>query len=77
MEILLSLLSKVWGYIVGGLALVAAVFAIRRSGAKAEQDKEQAQAAKEMKDASEIDDNVRKLSESDIDKRMSKYIRKN
>lgn len=70
------MLAKLWGYIIGAGVILAGIFAIRRSGVKAEQQREQALSAKESKVANEIDTSVRNLSERDLDAGLQSFKRK-
>ena len=63
---------------IGGviLAILAALGMARRSGAKAEQQKELETSLKQAKESNEIDDTVRRMDDSVLDKRLRDFQRK-
>jgi hypothetical protein len=73
------LLSKVGGWFAAAAALFVALLAAwglaRRSGEKAQQSKDVSQALTDSKDANEIDDKVRSMSDASLDKRLSEFTR--
>ena len=68
------LLSKVGGYLVGAIALIGGIFAAwtvaKRSGVKEQQAQETEKELQQAKGANEINQNVRNLSDADVDKRL-------
>lgn len=68
------LLSKIGGYLAaaGGLILIilGALGFAKRQGVKQEQAKETEQALQQAKESNAIDQSVRNLSQSELDKRL-------
>jgi hypothetical protein len=68
------LLSKIWGYLVGAGALVAAIFAAwgiaKRQGRKEEQAVETERSLKESREANAIDDKVHSMSDAELDRQL-------
>jgi len=77
--LLSGLWSKVWGYVVAGgavLALLAGIYLKGREDAKASIEIKQVKKdLSDLKEANKIDENVRSLSESDVDAELSKWMR--
>ncbi len=75
----MPILSKLWGYVIAAGALVLAVLAAlgvaRRSGVKAEQEKQTEKALDQAKESNAIDKAVRATGDDDLARRLSKYQR--
>lgn len=74
-----ALLAKFWGTIValavGALAFGGALFAARRSGAKAEQQKQKETELSQVKEANAIDRNIRATTDDAIARDLRQYRR--
>lgn len=77
--LLSGLWSKVWGYVVAGgavLALLAGIYLKGREDAKASIETKQVKKdLSDLKEANKIDETVRSLPESDVDAKLSKWMR--
>lgn len=75
-----AILAKLKGWLIGaGAVLAALAFAFlkgRASGVEAEKLRQAAKNAKAAKVAREIEDDVQGLSERDLDKRLSRWVRR-
>jgi hypothetical protein len=74
-----GLWSKVWGYVVAGgavVALLAGIYIKGRQDAKSSiQIKQVKKDLNDLQGANKIDESVRTLSESDVDAKLSKWMR--
>lgn len=73
------LLGGIWSYIAGFFAVLAAlgaIYAKGRSDARAKAEHEaNLERIKAMKAKKEVDDDVARASPSDVDKRLSRWVR--
>lgn len=74
------LLSKFGGWIAGAGALLLGLLALvgisRKAGKTAAEDQQIKQALTDAKDANAIDDSVHRLSDDELNKRLSEFTRK-
>lgn len=68
-------LLEIWPYIVGGLAIVAGWFTAKRSGAKAEQAKQDKERLQAVKKAKEVQDDVDTMDNNAARQRAGRWVR--
>lgn len=79
LTLLTGLWNKVYGYVIAGgavLALLAGIYIKGREDAKSKIEVKQVQKnLKDLQEANKIDENTRSMSESDVDSKLSKWMR--